>query len=107
MIVAKQTKAIVLLVLWLGAVGVFFVGAFFLSTVPGFAALSAGLFALLGVACAIIVALPAGREYPSGHCQSCGYDLTGNESGRCPECGLIAWVIRNAAPERTDGNRDA
>jgi hypothetical protein len=22
-----------------------------------------------------------------GHCQKCGYDLTGNESGRCPECG--------------------
>jgi Mn2+/Fe2+ NRAMP family transporter len=21
------------------------------------------------------------------HCESCGYDLTGNESGRCPECG--------------------
>ena len=21
------------------------------------------------------------------HCQTCGYDLTGNESGRCPECG--------------------
>ena len=22
-----------------------------------------------------------------GHCVSCGYDLTGNKSGRCPECG--------------------
>lgn len=22
-----------------------------------------------------------------GHCQHCGYDLTGNVSGRCPECG--------------------
>ena len=22
-----------------------------------------------------------------GHCDSCGYDLTGNTSGRCPECG--------------------
>ncbi len=21
-----------------------------------------------------------------GHCRSCDYDLTGNESGRCPEC---------------------
>lgn len=27
------------------------------------------------------------RRYPPGHCQSCGYNLTGNESGRCPECG--------------------
>ena len=24
---------------------------------------------------------------PPGHCQKCGYDLTGNVSGRCPECG--------------------
>jgi len=26
------------------------------------------------------------RTYPKGHCQSCGYDLTGNETGACPEC---------------------
>lgn len=26
-------------------------------------------------------------RYPLGHCQSCGYNLTGNVSGRCPECG--------------------
>lgn len=25
-------------------------------------------------------------EYPF-HCRKCGYDLTGNRSGRCPECG--------------------
>ena len=24
---------------------------------------------------------------PVGHCQNCGYDLTGNVSGVCPECG--------------------
>ena len=27
------------------------------------------------------------RRYPKSHCQSCGYDLTGNTSGVCPECG--------------------
>jgi hypothetical protein len=27
------------------------------------------------------------RRHPPGHCKKCGYDLTGNESGRCPECG--------------------
>ena len=27
-----------------------------------------------------------GRVLP-GHCRKCGYDLTGNVSGRCPECG--------------------
>ncbi|HPM24999.1 MAG TPA: hypothetical protein PLP66_13915 [Phycisphaerae bacterium] len=24
---------------------------------------------------------------PHGHCPKCGYDLTGNTSGVCPECG--------------------
>jgi hypothetical protein len=27
------------------------------------------------------------KEYPEGFCQGCGYDMTGNVSGRCPECG--------------------
>ncbi len=27
------------------------------------------------------------RRHPRGHCQGCGYDLKGNVSGRCPECG--------------------
>ena len=27
------------------------------------------------------------HRLPEGHCQSCGYDLTGNTSGVCPECG--------------------
>ncbi len=26
-------------------------------------------------------------RYPPGHCQTCGYNLTGNVSGICPECG--------------------
>ncbi len=27
------------------------------------------------------------RRIPPGHCQKCGYNLTGNVSGVCPECG--------------------
>jgi hypothetical protein len=27
------------------------------------------------------------RRFPAGCCPRCGYDLTANESGRCPECG--------------------
>jgi hypothetical protein len=27
------------------------------------------------------------RRHPPGHCQACGYNLTGNVSGVCPECG--------------------
>ncbi len=26
-------------------------------------------------------------RFPPGHCPRCGYDLTGNVTGRCPECG--------------------
>lgn len=28
-----------------------------------------------------------GDRVKRGHCYGCGYDLTGNASGRCPECG--------------------
>ena len=28
------------------------------------------------------------RRIPAGHCQYCGYNLTGNVSGRCSECGV-------------------
>ncbi len=27
------------------------------------------------------------KGYPRGHCQACGYNLTNNTSGTCPECG--------------------
>ncbi len=33
-------------------------------------------------------AAPAPPIEPPSHCASCGYDLTGNESGVCPECGV-------------------
>ena len=28
------------------------------------------------------------RGFPAGRCHACGYDLTGNTSGVCPECGI-------------------
>jgi hypothetical protein len=42
----------------------------------------------------------ARRRPPPGHCQSCGYDLTANVSGRCPECGAAAEAAPVAAAER-------
>ncbi len=39
------------------------------------------------------------RGVPPGYCQKCGYNLTGNVSGRCPECGTPIKPGR----ERTDG----
>ena len=42
----------------------------------------------------LVVAIPTAilfyrdrRRIPPGHCEKCGYDLTGNVSGKCPECG--------------------
>jgi hypothetical protein len=36
---------------------------------------------------AVRAARRAFRRPPPGLCRRCGYDLTGNVSGRCPECG--------------------
>ena len=35
------------------------------------------------------------RPVLPGHCVSCNYDLYGNESGRCPECGTLINEHRN------------
>ena len=37
------------------------------------------------------------QSHPSGHCQSCGYDLTGLISNKCPECGMLVDVVSNSA----------
>ena len=29
------------------------------------------------------------RRIPPGHCRACGYNLTGDVSGVCPECGVM------------------
>jgi hypothetical protein len=39
-----------------------------------------------------------GRESDSSLCCTCGYDLTGNTSGTCPECGLPLPVPASAPP---------
>ena len=43
-------------------------------------------------ACIVVLSRPILRRRAlsrSGQCLTCGYDLTGNVSGVCPECGTI------------------
>jgi hypothetical protein len=47
------------------------------------------LFLCMAVATAVLW-LPGRRYINPDHCQNCGYNLTGNVSGRCPECGSPA-----------------
>ena len=38
------------------------------------------------------------RRASWGECQGCGYNLTGNISGRCPECGMKIVASEADAP---------
>ena len=45
------------------------------------------LAAVVGFPTALLISFDRRRRIPPGHCQTCGYNLTGNLSGICPECG--------------------
>jgi hypothetical protein len=44
-------------------------------------------FLLVAIPTAYLFRRDGRRRIPPGHCQKCGYNLTGNISGVCPECG--------------------
>ena len=45
------------------------------------------------------------RRVPPDHCQQCGYNLTGNVSGVCPECGARRSENELHDSRLRDGNR--
>jgi len=47
------------------------------------------------------------RRIPPGHCQKCGYNLTGNVSGVCPECGTAVAETRGRGDAVTRGRGEA
>lgn len=55
-------------------------------------------FAAVALAASCAVLFVRRRAIPPGHCRSCEYDLTGNESGICPECGAAVVNDLEKAP---------
>lgn len=47
------------------------------------------LFVVAAAAPTAFAFLSGRRRIPAGYCRNCGYNLTGNVSGRCPECGAV------------------
>lgn len=43
-------------------------------------------------------AKPAAHRHAITRCSQCGYNLHGNESGQCPECGMPTDRILRPAP---------
>ena len=55
----------------------------------------------LGVLSLCVRGLLPARQLAEGRCRKCGYDLTGNITGRCPECGTpTAAVVASDAEYR-------
>jgi hypothetical protein len=63
-------------------------------------AVDLGLGILGGLAIAAFTGFARRRNprYRDGHCSECGYDLTGNVSGICPECGCPLKVDAGSPP---------
>jgi len=72
------------------------------SSSGGFTTLSVPLWMLFAalITPLVISVVRCARTRP-GCCPACGYDLTGNTSGRCPECGTAS-----IDPARTHNGQD-
>ena len=60
---------------------------------------------LVGVVAGVVVLIKAQRrERTDPTCGQCGYNLTGSESNRCPECGTLfieaGVTLGNPSPKR-------
>ena len=51
------------------------------------ASLAWSIWCIFAITAALIVFWWTTPKPVPGHCLTCGYNLTGNVSGRCPECG--------------------
>lgn len=59
---------------------------------------------LFGVSFGLAIAFWVQRKPQlPGHCENCGYDLSGNISGRCPECG-VRWDSEDSGEAHKRGH---
>jgi len=59
---------------------------------------------ILLVALVLGIFLDRRRQVPAGHCDNCGYNLTANQTGKCPECGtprVDASIVKRPAEQST------
>ncbi len=63
----------------------------------GFLADTFSYAALIFISICTFRILKKRRRLRLGHCSSCGYSLTGNMTGRCPECGSVTTAVRAAS----------
>jgi hypothetical protein len=56
----------------------------------------------LSAAPAVVLLWHHRRRRRPGYCRQCGYNLTGNASGKCPECGTPVGGSRQVAPAAAD-----
>lgn len=56
------------------------------------------------VTAGFVVRMARKASHPAGCCKGCGYNLTGNVSGVCPECGL---AVQGGNADQTDGGPPA
>lgn len=61
-------------------------------------------FAVFAVSASLLAGFRRERV-PDGQCRSCEYDLTGNSSGRCPECGAPRRPIAAQSEEPPTNRR--
>ncbi len=67
----------------------------------------AAVFSSLAVVTGVVLGRIRFCPQPRGHCAGCGYNLTGNVSGICPECGtpIPQQPAGSADTARTEGPR--
>jgi hypothetical protein len=58
----------------------------------------AGLLLIYPAGHTFVAVLRKTRRRHEGLCKNCGYDLTGNLSGKCPECGILIRTQSPSAP---------